>query len=47
MSEVQKQERYTMRQAAEDRVKELEAAGIRASFYHGHREFVVQYWVQA
>ena len=42
-----KYERYKIKQAAEDRKKELVNNGIRAIIYHGHREYVVQYTVQA
>lgn len=38
-----KLERYRLRQAAEDRVRELnDIPCTTASFYKGHREYVVQ-----
>lgn len=46
LKEIKNTERYKLRQAAQDRVNELKANLIEASIYHGHREYVVQYWVQ-
>ena len=43
MNEVKK-EKYKLRQAAQDRVVEINNSGGTASFYHGHREYVVQIW---
>lgn len=37
-----KKEYYKLRRAAQDRVVEINNSGGIASFYHGHREWVVQ-----
>jgi hypothetical protein len=40
-------ERYKLKQAAQDRLKELQDNFVRASLYRGHREWVIQYYIDA